>query len=228
VVRDTSDKSVLLGVLDRWLPPNGNMAGKFLMTTDDGESVHLTVWPVFGTPQPWDEDSPLKPYMTGLDPNAMVDRTVQVIADYKGDREGIDQYWPTQIKVSGGNAQKPAPSPTPKAKAPSPARNTPAEDAPIKPSRSELGQAKGNAITNAATLIASHVQKTGKLPDKSYLEEAVGLLHFTSQLILAERAAPAPSDPMPEEEGPEILVIGLEEDDDDSLGVLSVEDDNAN
>jgi len=46
-------------------------------------------------------------------------------------------------------------------------------------------------------------------------------------LILSERAAPAPSDPVPEEEGPEILVIGPEEDD-DSLGVLSVEDDNAN
>ena len=226
MARETSDKSVLLGVLDRWLPPNGNMAGKFFMTTDDGESVHLTVWPVYGTPQPWDEDTPLKPYMTGLDPYAMVDRTVQVIADYKGDRDGIDQYWPTQIKVSGGNAQRPAPPP--KAKAPSPTRHTPTmEDAPIKPSRSELGQAKGNAITNAATLIASHVQKTGKLPGRDYLEEAVALLHFTSQLILSERAAPAPCDPVPEEEGPEILVIGPEEDD-DSLGVLSVEDDNAN
>jgi hypothetical protein len=226
VVRETSDKSVLLGVLDRWLPPNGNMAGKFYMTTDDSESVHLTVWPVYGTPQPWDEDTPLKSFMQGLDPYAMVDHTVQVIADYKGNREGIDQYWPTQIKVAGGSAQKPA-SP-PKAKAPSPARNTPAEDAPIKPSRAELGAAKGNAISNAATLIASHVQKTGKLPDKDFLEEAVGLIHFTSQLILAEREAPAPSDPVPEQEMPEILVTGPEVDDDDSLGVLSVEDNNGN
>ena len=226
MVRDTSDKSVLLGVLDRWLPPNGNMAGKFFMTTDDGESVHLTVWPVYGTPQPWDEDTPLKPYMTGLDPYAMVDRTVQVIADYKGDRDGIDQYWPTQIKISGGNAQKPAPPP--KAKAPSPARHTPTEDVPIKPSRAELGAATGNAISNAANLIVGYVQKTGKLPDKSYLEDAVDLLHYAKRLILSEREAPAPSDPMPEEEGPEILVIGPEEYDDESLGVLSVEDDNAN
>ena len=225
MARETSDKSVLLGVLDRWLPPNGNMAGKFFMTTDDGESVHLTVWPVYDTPKPWDEDTPLKAFMKGLDPYAMVDRAVQVIADYKGDREGIDQYWPTQIKVVGGNAQQPASSP--KAKAPSPARHTPTEDAPIKPSRAELGAATGNAITNAANLIAAHVQKTGKLPDKSYLEDAVDLLHYAKSLILSERAAPAPSDPVPEEEGPEILVIGPEEDD-DSLGVLSVEDDNAN
>ena len=227
MARETSDKSVLLGVLDRWLPPNGNMAGKFYMTTDDGESVHLTVWPVYGTPQPWDEDSPLKVYMTGLDPNAMVDHTVQVIADYKGDREGIDQYWPTQIKVAGGNAQTPAPPP--KAKAPSPARNTPTEDAPIKPSRAELGAATGNAISNAATLIVGYVQKTGKLPDKSYLEAAVDLLHYAKRLILSERETQAPSDPAPKQEEPEILVIGAEKGDDDSLGVLGVEeDDNGN
>jgi hypothetical protein len=225
VVRETSDKSVLLGVLDRWLPPDGNKAGKFYMTTDDGELIHLTVWPVYGTPQPWDEDSPLKAYMTGLDPNAMVDNTVQVIAEYKGDREGIDQYWPTQIKVSGGPFPRSAPPP--KAKAPSPARNTPTEDVPIKPSRAELGAATGNAISNAANLIVGYVQKTGKLPDKSYLEDAVDLLHYAKRLILSEREAPTPSDPTPQQEEPEILVTGAEEDD-DSLGVLSVEDNNGN
>jgi hypothetical protein len=226
VVRETSNKSVLLGVLDRWFPPDGNKAGKFYMTTDDNEQVHLTIWPVYETPQPWDEDTPLKPYMRGLDPYDMVDRTVQVIADYKGERNGVDQYTPTQIKVSGRKAQESAPSPGAKA-APRPARNTSAEDAPIRPSRAELGAAKGNAITNATSLIVAHVQKTGKLPDRGFLEDGVGLIHYTTQLILAERDAQPSNEQAPEQTGPgkdgEIIW-----EDDASLGVLSVEDDNGN
>jgi hypothetical protein len=82
------------------------------------------------------------------------------------------------------------------------------------PSRTEMGMAKGNAISAITALIAAYVSKVGTLPPHQFLEQGAGLINYGSEAILSGRLT------VPEQEAPADGSNDI--DDGESFGVIQL------
>jgi len=160
--------TTIRGEVLSWRAPNEGRPGAFRIDWDNS-TVELTVWPDRAT---GDVPNSIK----SMNPDSLVGATVQIVASYKGEYSGIDQYVPVGSKPIRLVSQA-----------------TPESNGRVArklASQPPEGAAVGNAISTSNDAILRMWSLLGRPPTDEELTSHITQLHLGKELILGLRVEP--------------------------------------